>query len=106
MGRGMRAIKIGCSAVMRPSLPAPPNHSRTRRFINLAVAALALTVLAGCGGNEQEGSPVSDASPTTRTQDGFAGTVRIGAALSETGKFAVEGRDSRQGYDTWVRWVN
>ena len=77
-----------------------------RRFINLAVAALALTVLAGCGGSGQEGSPVSDASPTSRTQDGFAGTVRIGAALSETGKFAVEGRDSRQGYDTWVRWVN
>ena len=37
---------------------------------------------------------------------GFDGTVRIGAALSETGKFAVEGKDSRQGYDTWVRWVN
>ena len=37
---------------------------------------------------------------------GFDGTIRIGAALSETGTFAVEGKDSRQGYDTWVRWVN
>ena len=37
---------------------------------------------------------------------GFDGTIRIGAALSETGTFAVEGEDSRQGYDTWVRWVN
>jgi len=36
----------------------------------------------------------------------FAGTVRLGAALSETGRYAVEGRDSRQGYDTWLRWVN
>ncbi|MEM9131161.1 MAG: amino acid ABC transporter substrate-binding protein [Actinomycetota bacterium] len=36
----------------------------------------------------------------------MTGTIRIGAALSETGKFAVEGRDSRQGYDTWVEWVN
>ncbi|WP_420627048.1 amino acid ABC transporter substrate-binding protein [Candidatus Poriferisodalis sp.] len=38
--------------------------------------------------------------------DGFDGTVRLGAALSETGGFAAEGEDSRQGYDTWVRWVN
>ena len=38
--------------------------------------------------------------------DGFAGIVRIGAALSETGRFSVEGRDTRQGYDTWLRWVN
>ncbi|WP_423923469.1 amino acid ABC transporter substrate-binding protein [Candidatus Poriferisodalis sp.] len=38
--------------------------------------------------------------------DGFDGTVRLGAALSETGGFAMEGSDSRQGYDTWVRWVN
>jgi len=36
----------------------------------------------------------------------FAGTVRLGAALSETGRYAVEGRDSRQGYDTWLTWVN
>jgi branched-chain amino acid transport system substrate-binding protein len=38
--------------------------------------------------------------------DGFVGTIKIGAALSETGKFSVEGKDSRQGYDTWVDWVN
>ena len=36
----------------------------------------------------------------------FAGTIRLGAALSETGKYSVEGKDSRQGYDTWLRWVN
>ena len=36
----------------------------------------------------------------------FAGTIRLGAALSETGKYSVEGRDSRQGYDTWLTWVN
>lgn len=38
--------------------------------------------------------------------DDIVGTIKIGAALSETGKFAVEGKDSRQGYDTWARWVN
>jgi branched-chain amino acid transport system substrate-binding protein len=36
----------------------------------------------------------------------FVGTIKIGAALSETGKFSVEGEDSRQGYDTWADWVN
>ncbi len=35
-----------------------------------------------------------------------AGTIRIGAALSETGRFAAEGHDSRLGYDTWAHWVN
>ena len=63
-------------------------------------------VLGGCGGTDQGRSAVSEASPTTGSEGEFAGTVRIGAALSETGKFAVEGRDSRQGYDTWVKWVN
>ena len=44
-------------------------------------------------------------SPETAPGE-FAGTIRLGAALSETGEFAVEGKDSRQGYDTWLRWVN
>ncbi len=38
--------------------------------------------------------------------DTIVGTIKIGAALSETGKFSVEGKDSRQGYDTWAKWVN
>ena len=75
-----------------------------RRFISLAGVALALVVAAGCGGIDRGGAPVSEVLPGR--EGGFSGTVRIGAALSETGKFAVEGRDSRQGYDTWVRWVN
>jgi len=38
--------------------------------------------------------------------DATVGTIKIGAALSESGKFSVEGKDSRQGYDTWAKWVN
>ncbi len=57
-------------------------------------------MLSGCSAVDERGSPVAD------TGDGFAGTVRIGAALSETGKYAVEGSDARRGYDTWVKWVN
>ena len=37
--------------------------------------------------------------------DGPAGTIRIGIALSETGKFALEGADFRRGYETWLRWL-
>ncbi|MCE2527080.1 MAG: ABC transporter substrate-binding protein [Actinomycetia bacterium] len=74
-----------------------------RRLANLAAAGVALLALSACAGVGEESTP----TPAQTSPDGgFAGTVRIGAALSETGKFAVEGRDSRQGYDTWVKWVN
>jgi branched-chain amino acid transport system substrate-binding protein len=36
----------------------------------------------------------------------FAGTIVLGAAVSETGKYAREGKDTRQGYLTWLEWVN
>ncbi len=32
--------------------------------------------------------------------------IRIGAAVSETGKYAREGKDTRQGYLLWLDWVN
>ena len=59
---------------------------------------MAVLVIA-CGGPDNEAT-------TEGAEQGFAGVIRIGAALSETGKFSVEGRDSRLGYDTWVKWVN
>jgi branched-chain amino acid transport system substrate-binding protein len=34
------------------------------------------------------------------------GTIRIGAALSETGNYATVGLDVRQGYDLWKNYVN
>ena len=72
------------------------------RWAALAVLSL---ILAGCAGSDRQSDTRPDDAGVAEGQ-GFAGTVRLGAALSETGKFAVEGRDSRQGYDTWVRWVN
>jgi branched-chain amino acid transport system substrate-binding protein len=36
----------------------------------------------------------------------FAGTIVLGAAVSETGRYAREGKDTRQGYDLWADWVN
>ena len=55
-----------------------------------------LPLLAACSG---EAAGPSGSDP-------FDGTVRLGAAVSETGQFAVEGKDTRQGYDTWLTWVN
>ena len=60
----------------------------------LAATALLATACTG-GGDAGDGAG-----------DGFDGTVRIGAALSETGRFAAEGKAVRQGYDTWLQWVN
>ena len=64
----------------------------------------ALVLGAGaCGSDDAEpiAAEAADTAPNATVK-----TIRIGAALSETGRFAVEGKDSRQGYDTWVRWVN
>ncbi|MCK5921494.1 MAG: ABC transporter substrate-binding protein, partial [Methylococcales bacterium] len=33
-------------------------------------------------------------------------TIKIGAAVSESGKYAREGSDVRQGYDMWADFVN
>ncbi len=32
--------------------------------------------------------------------------IYLGAAVSETGKFSREGKDTRQGYRVWLDWVN
>ena len=75
-----------------------------RRALALVVVLLGWApVVAACSGGADDsvGSP----SPETAS-DEFAGIILFGAALSETGKYAVEGKDSRQGYDTWLRWVN
>ena len=55
-----------------------------------------LPLLAACSGEP--------AGPTG--SDPFDGTIRLGATFSETGRFSMEGKDTRQGYDTWLRWVN
>jgi len=47
-----------------------------------------------------------DSAEATGTADGFDGTIVLGAAVSETGKYAREGEDTRQGYAIWLDWVN
>ncbi|MEM7345550.1 MAG: amino acid ABC transporter substrate-binding protein, partial [Chloroflexota bacterium] len=69
-------------------------------------------LLAACGGAAApEPAPVEESAPEEaaagqETAAEFAGVLKIGAALSETGKYAREGSDVRQGYDLWADWVN
>jgi len=89
----------------------------------IVALVLTLTLVAAACGDSGNGSidnavesPGSTAATTTAAAapattaatdaGGFVGTIKIGAALSATGKFSVEGKDSRQGYDTWATWVN
>ena len=50
-------------------------------------------------------APVDE--PDTAAADAEAEKViYLGAAVSETGKFSREGKDTRQGYGLWLDWVN
>lgn len=71
---------------------------RAGRMLGVVVVAWGLLV-AACSGSDDSGSEPAFSGD-------FAGTIRLGAALSETGKFSMEGKDTRQGYDTWLTWVN
>ena len=46
------------------------------------------------------------ASATTVPGAECAGTIRFGAAVSETGRYEREGMDTREGYQLWENWVN
>jgi branched-chain amino acid transport system substrate-binding protein len=52
-----------------------------------------------------QAATTTTAAPTEPAQE-FAGTIVLGAAVSETGRFSREGKDTRQGYGTWLEWVN
>ncbi len=98
----------------------------------LTVAVLLLFLLAACGAQPaaapaEEQAPAEAAEPEVEEPEAaepepaeeemaeepaeeaaadFAGTITLGAAVSETGRFSREGKDTRQGYNTWLDWVN
>ena len=71
---------------------------------------MALTlVAAACGDDDTTattGATDTTAAASTEPASQFDGTLVLGAAVSETGKYAREGKDTRQGYGVWLDWVN
>ena len=76
-------------------------------------------VLSACGtpAVEETAAPVEVVEPEAteavvemteepEAEPEIVGTIKIGAALSETGRYATVGLDVRQGYDLWVNYVN
>ena len=47
-----------------------------------------------------------DEPDTTATGADAEKIIYLGAAVSETGRFSREGKDTRQGYGVWLDWVN
>jgi len=93
-----------------------------KKLLNFLVL-MALLALAACGPAapaeqaapaqeeaapaQEEAAPAQEeAAPAEEAPMEVAGTVKIGAAVSETGKYAREGKDTRQGYNVWLDWVN
>lgn len=103
---------------------------KTRKLIALLslflVFALLLAACSSSGGDEEAADDSETAAETTAeeeeaapeeeemaeeeeemAEDGeCAGTIVLGAAVSETGRFSREGKDTSQGYNTWLDWVN
>lgn len=88
-----------------------------RKFLFLLTLLVTFSlILAACGPADDEGDgepsavPPTDApaadTPDEPDEPQVVGTIKIGAALSETGKYATVGLDVRQGYDLWANYVN
>jgi branched-chain amino acid transport system substrate-binding protein len=83
-----------------------------RKWLFLLVLMVSMSMwLASCSpaADTPDDTTASDTTTddTADTSDGACvGTIVLGAAVSETGNFAREGKDTRQGYDLWLDWVN
>lgn len=100
--------------------------SRIRTHWMLAIGASMVLVLAACSGGagddetadaDQEvaeasgddgddGQVESDSPSTTDEQPSGDNVLTIGAAISESGNYSIEGEQVRRGYDLWADWVN
>ncbi|GAP62065.1 branched-chain amino acid transport system substrate-binding protein [Ardenticatena maritima] len=81
-----------------------------RRIVPLLLLLAALLLTACPAPPTEESSTSETASQSEQTasesSSGEMKVIRLGAAVSETGKYAREGKDTRQGYETWRKWVN
>ncbi|RME81359.1 MAG: branched-chain amino acid ABC transporter substrate-binding protein [Caldilineae bacterium] len=68
----------------------------------LAACAVPAPAPAAPAGGEEAAAPAEGAP----AEEMPAKVIRIGAAVSDTGKYAREGGDTRHGYLLWLDWVN
>ncbi len=71
--------------------------------IRISLLLVASLLLAAC--SLAPPAPVDEPGTTAAGADGEK-IIYLGAAVSETGRFSREGKDTRQGYNTWLDWVN
>ena len=71
---------------------------RSRRGLSATLAIMTFT-----GATVATGSAIATTEPAAGE---CAGTIRFGAAVSETGRYEREGKDTREGYQLWEEWVN
>ncbi len=77
----------------------------------LLIAALVLVACpapatAPATGGQEAAQPAAGGEEAAQAEEEMPKVIRIGAAVSETGKYAREGEDTRQGYILWMEWVN
>lgn len=81
-----------------------------RRILGvISLLLLASLLLVACAAPAEPAASDETAEESTEaaaSDNGCVGTIKLGAAVSETGKYAREGKDTRQGYNTWLEWVN
>ena len=74
-----------------------------RQFLlRLSFLLIASLVLTAC----RLAPPAPVDKPDTAAGADGEKIIYLGAAVSETGKFSREGKDTRQGYGVWLDWVN
>lgn len=89
---------------------------KRKLFDPIIIIVVLSLFLVSCGGAKTPEPTVEQpataepaaAEPTVEepAEPQVVGTILIGAALSETGKYATVGQHVRQGYDLWVNYVN
>ncbi|MEM7028344.1 MAG: amino acid ABC transporter substrate-binding protein [Chloroflexota bacterium] len=81
---------------------------RKSMLLSALMICLALLISACAPPTVVEDAPAADTGSAASMDSDDSGecVIHIGAAVSETGKYAREGKDVRQGYNLWADWVN
>ncbi len=90
-------------------MPSPLRAAASNRavivlaaIVLVAVVAAAAILLLRGGGGEAE----TEAPQVQQAEEKFAGTIKIGASLSLTGRYSTEGTRTLAGALAVVEWIN